>query len=765
MKKNNFWRVKSFPMAEDEIIAENLGISAAFSALLRSRGYGNEAAMQVFLHPEDDQMPDPFSFRQMHKLIQRLLQARENQEKITIYGDYDADGVSATVVMLRGLEALGFSALDSYIPSRFDEGYGLNSEVIAEIAARGTQVLLTVDCGISSIAEAELLKDQGIDMLLTDHHQPSEVLPDAYAIVNPHVKEETYPFRKLAGVGVAFEVIRALSLTLHRPDILAALLPYVAIGTIGDVVPLREVNRALVYRGMIQINLGKSPGLTALAQIAGIGKITCASQIAFHLVPRLNASGRMGRADTALSALLSDREEAPVWAAKLERLNLDRKRIEQAVQTEAHAQYEALSEPEKHAFAFLFYQADWHSGVLGIVAARMTDELHVPVFICCQDGSNIKGSGRAPRGYDLYHMLEAISTLLLRFGGHAQAAGITFAADRMSEIGQALREAAGRYHGLDTDENILLADIELKPEIDLVEQQSLWRSLEPCGCDNEEPLVLLRGAQVTQAKTISQGLHVNVMLQYGPRRYNCFAWRAGERIAEFSGILDVLVRLQISNFHGSESFRLEVIDWRPSRLDALCVLQELRQLPDKMDFRYSQPDSREILAESGLIDSCLPHATVTAEFPYLPATQKISFERSTALCLLDPLYELQPQQPVRRLFSDFQLQQWQQLLNWLLPDRNHLSECYRWLREGGAILSEDDLMNRHPGNLNAFYARICAKNALTIFLEAKLVVKIDSEYTFLKQNGIKTDLESVASFQRIQEIRQQLMQHYLGQNQ
>ncbi|HZW49534.1 MAG TPA: DHHA1 domain-containing protein, partial [Bacillota bacterium] len=512
----------------------------------------------------------------------------------------------------------------------------------------------------------------------------------------------------------------------------------------------------------MQINLGKSPGLTALAQIASIGKITCASQIAFHLVPRLNASGRMGRADTALSALLSDREEAPVWAAKLERLNLDRKRIEQAVQTEAHAQYEGLSELEKQAFAFMFYQADWHSGVLGIVAARMTDELHVPVFICCQDTENIKGSGRAPRGYDLYHMLEGFSSLLLRFGGHAQAAGITFTPDRIMEVSQALREAAGSYHSLAADENVISVDIELSPEIDLVQQQTLWQSLEPCGCDNEEPLVLIRGAQVTQAKTISQGLHVNVMLQYGFRRYNCFAWRAGERIDEFNGILDVLVRLQISNFHGSESFRMEVIDWRPSRLDALPIIRELRQLPIQMDICYSQPDSRGILAESGLIDVNLPNCTVTSEFPFLPVTQKISFGQSETVCLLDPLYDLQLPRQVKRLFSAFQLQQWQQLLNWLLPDRKHLSECYRWLREGGALLTEDDLMNRHPGNLSAFYARICAQNALTIFLQAELVVKIDDEYTFPKQNGNKTDLETVEAFQQIQEIRRQLIQLYLG---
>ncbi len=761
MKKNNFWRVKSFPVAEDALIAEKLGISAAYSALLRSRGYRDAAAMQTFLHPEDEQMPDPFTFRQMHQLVERLLQAKELQEPITIYGDYDADGVSATAVMLRGLQALGFTKLDSYIPSRFDEGYGLNADVITEIAARGSRVLLTVDCGISAVSEAELLQRLGIDLLLTDHHQPGDVLPAAYAIINPHLKEETYPFRQLAGVGVAFEVIRALSLTLHRPDLLAALLPYVAIGTIGDVVALKGVNRTLVYRGINQINLGKSPGLSALAQIAGIGRITCASQIAFHLVPRLNASGRMGRADTALSALLSERAESDNWAAKLERLNQDRKRIELTVQTEAHAQYAALSEAEKHADAFLFYQADWHSGVLGIVAARMTDELHVPVFICCQDGNNIKGSGRAPRGYDLYQMLDRISNLLLRFGGHAQAAGITFAAEHILEVKTAFCAAASRGHRLDYDENTLAADIELNPEIDLVEQQTLWRSLEPCGCENEEPLVLLRGAEVTQAKTISQGLHINVTLQYGTRRYNCFAWRVGERIAEFSGILDVMVRLQISNFHGSESFRLELIDWRPSRLEAGPLLQTLRQLPPDSNFFYTEPNSREILAESGLISAFLPHTAVTATFPYLPLTQQIAASETRTICLLDPLYELQLPQPNQRLFDDFQLQQWRQLLHWLLPDRKHLSECYRWLREGGSIFDDDDLINRHPGNLSGFYARICAKNALHIFLQAYLATVSNKDYDFPKQNGNKTDLDQLPAFQKVQGLRQQLLQLYI----
>ncbi|MCE5197168.1 MAG: single-stranded-DNA-specific exonuclease RecJ [Negativicutes bacterium] len=762
MKKNNFWRVKSFPMAEDELIAKKLGISAAYAALLRSRGYRDAAAMQIFLHPEDEQMPDPFAFRQMRQLVERLLQAREKQEQITIYGDYDADGVSATAVMLRGLQALGFTRLDSYIPSRFDEGYGLNAEVIPELAARGSRVLLTVDCGISAVAEAELLRRFGIDLLLTDHHKPGDILPAAYAIINPHLKEETYPFQQLAGVGVAFEVMRALSLTLHRPDILAALLPYVAIGTIGDVVALRGVNRALVYRGINQINLGKSPGLSALAQIAGIGRITCASQIAFQLVPRLNASGRMGRADSALSALLCGREEAAAWAAKLERLNQDRKQVELAVQTEAYAQYEALSTAEKQADAFLFYQADWHSGVLGIAAARMTDELHRPVFICCQDGSNLKGSGRAPRGYDLYQMLERISSLLLRFGGHAQAAGITFAAERLPEVRSAFREAAGCYHQLDHDEHILAADIELNPEVDLVEQQSLWRSLEPCGCENEEPLVLLRGTEVLQTKMISQGLHVNVMLQYGARRYNCFAWRVGERIAEFTGVLDVLARLQISNFHGSESFRLELIDWRPSRLDALPLLQTLRQLPPEVNFWYAEPNSREILAESGLVTVLPPNPAVTASFPYLPLPQQIAAPAATAIYLLDPLYEPQLPQSSHRLFDDFQLQQWRQLLYWLLPDRNHLSECYRWLRGGGSIFDDDDLINRHPGNLKGFYARICAQNALYIFLQADLAAISDKNYNFPKQNGNKTDLEKLPAFQKIQEVRLRLLQLYFG---
>jgi len=753
--RNKDWRLKAYPNAEDHALSARVDLTPATIALLRSRNVVGEKQIYDFLNPNLHDLPDPYLFSDMSKVVKRLLEAKQENEQITIYGDYDADGVTATAVMYKGLQRLGFKHLNTYIPNRFDEGYGLNSDALDELIHQGTQLLITVDCGISAIEEAEMLKAAKVDLIITDHHQPGEVYPNAFAIINPHCQNSEYPFAFLAGVGVAFEVIRALSQQLLKDWNLVELLPLVAIGTVGDVVPMKNVNRILTRAGMEAINQGRSPGIRALAEASGLAKITSTTQIAYQIVPKLNASGRMAHADSALYAMLAEKEEAQSRALELERYNQDRKRTELVIQEAAMQQWQAFSELEKHAAAFLFYDPNWHHGVLGIVASRLSEMLQAPVFVCADDNDIIRGSGRAPQGFNLHRILTEMSDAWIRFGGHAQAAGISFAKERLTEIRQRLLVAAQIIQSTLLIEDVTVADIELDYEIDLVQQQQEWSQLEPFGPGNEEPLVLLRGVQVLNIKSLTQGLHLQIQFQFGPRRYQAFAWRNGESIHEFQGVMDLLVKLQINAFRGREEFRLEIIDWRASRLIGNDLLQKIRATPQGHQFMFYSPESRTLLVESGLLLENLPSTKVSDQFPFLPEMCCSTGTSTVEPILLDP--------PLRQgvnqihLYDPYQVTEWKQSLYWLFPDRIHLTSWYRWLKANGQNHPPFQDYLGNPGNLSTFLAEIAVKNTVYLFEKAGLVEETATGLIWLDTIGVKVDLTLIPEYKQLQEKREELL--------
>ena len=749
------WRLKAYPTQEDHDLSAQIGLTPATVALLRSRNIKGEKQISDFLNPSLQDLPNPYLFSDMSKVVDRLLKAKQLHELITIYGDYDADGVTATAVMYKGLERLGFKHLNTYIPNRFDEGYGLNSEALDELIRQGTQLLITVDCGISAIEEAEKLKDARVDLIITDHHQPGEVYPNAFALINPHCLNSQYPFTSLAGVGVAFEVIRALSQQLLPDWNLVELLPLVAIGTVGDVVPMKSVNRILTRAGMEAINQGRSPGIRALAEASGFAKITSTTQIAYQIVPKLNASGRMAHADSALYAMLAEKEEAQSRALELERYNQDRKRTEQVIQEAAMQQWQAFSVTEKQAAAFLFYDPNWHHGVLGIVASRLSEMLQAPVFVCADDNDIIRGSGRSPKGFNLHRILTEMSDAWLKFGGHAQAAGISFTKDRLTEVRERLLAAAQKLQATLSFEDVTVADIELDHEIDLVQQQQEWSRLEPFGPENEEPLVLLRGVQVLSIKSLTQGLHLQLQFQFGPRRYQAFAWRNGDSIHDFQGVMDLLVKLQVNAFRGREEFRLEVIDWRTSRLVGNDLLQKIRATPLGCRFLFHTPESRTLLAESGLLQESLPLNSVSEHFPFLPKMCCSQGIDDTGSILLDP--PLRNSEDHIRLYDTYQVTEWKQSLYWILPDRVHLTSWYRWLKSSESAHLTVEEYRENPGNLSAFLAEIAIRNTVYLFQKAGLVEETLNGLIWLDTNGSKVDLSLIPEFQQLQEKREELL--------
>ncbi len=748
------WYVKTYPNVADREAALKMALSPYTVAVLRSRGVADSNEIRQFLEPSIQYLPDPFLFRDMQKAIDRLLLSLQRQEHIVVYGDYDADGVTSTAVMVKGLRSLGFQQVTSYIPDRFDEGYGLNGDALKELLQQGMQVLITVDCGISAKEEGNLLKSAEVDWILTDHHQPGDETPDALAVLNPHCENEGYPFRFLAGVGVSFELIRALALCLEKIEILSDLLPFAAVGTVGDVVPLIGMNRILVKYGIEEINKGRSAGVRALLDASGIGKITSATQIAFQVVPKLNAGGRMAHADTALGVLLADKERAPLWASELDRLNNERKKTEQRIQEEALQQWLNMSEEDKKASAYVFYAPHWHHGVLGIVASRLSDSLKVPVFVCADDNNLIRGSGRAPQGYHLYQMLTQENDLWLKYGGHAQAAGISFEKSRLMEVRQRLQQSAKAVLEQNENETFTSIDVELDYTVDLVRQQQEFSCMEPFGSENEEPLVLLRHAQILQAKGLSQNQHIQLTFQFGPRRYTGFAWRSGEHLGDFHDFMDLAVRLQISQFRGKEEFRVEIVDWRSSRLDDYELMKEIRAHAIDSGFVYHLPESRMLLAESGYVPlQQLPQVQRNQTFPFLPLPV-IGTAEKNELYWMDPPF--QTNTPGKVLFQKDKEAEWKQILYWLLPDRIHLLSWYRWIKEKGQDLSLSQSQS-NPGNLTEFLTEIALENVYYIFEKAGLGKKHQAMFVLLEPNGTKVDLEKVPEFLHIQEIRERLL--------
>ncbi len=547
--------------------------------VLYNRGLRDEAAIASFLKGEDAVQENPFRLTDMPAAVARIVQAIEKREIICVYGDFDADGVTATVLMTTSLRRAG-AQVGAYIPNRVDEGYGLNVEALRSIAGKGAALLVTVDCGIRSVAEVAEAVGLGMDVILTDHHSIGPQLPPALAVINPRRDARAGNFQRLAGVGVAYRlaqgVLRAVS---HQPwsrlsvDEVAeaeqALLDLVAIGTVADLMPLREENRSLVRRGLSELRQGKRVGLYALMEMASVSlNGVDSAAIRFRIAPRINAAGRLASAKLAYDLLRCDEyAEAYDMAVGLENLNQQR----QALTTEAHAvAANQLADVDPSIAPILIVVSDgFQPGIVGLVAGKLTEQFYRPAVVIEKGEEACRGSIRSIDEFDIIAALDRIGCLLLRHGGHSRAAGFTVRTERLPELQEALQGLAAQELGsLDELRPTLYIDAELTiDQIDWALQGQLAR-LEPVGQQNEPGLLLCRNCRVRNARQVGSGQHLKLVIDgcdYSPV-LDGIGFGLGEWAAELQvgSLIDLVFYLEVNEWQGRRSLQLNVQDLRIS---------------------------------------------------------------------------------------------------------------------------------------------------------------------------------------------------------
>ena len=558
-------------------IAEACGVGPLASVLLCARGLSDPFEAESFLYDTD--LCDPYELPDMEPAVERVQRALDEGEPITVFGDYDCDGVTATALLYTCLKARG-AKVDTYIPDRAGEGYGLNTAAIDTLHERGTKLIVTVDNGISAAEEVAYAKTLGIDTVVTDHHTCGDVLPDAVAVVNPHRADAICDFCDWAGVGVAFKLACALA-GGDGYAVLDEVGDLVALGTVADVVPLRGENRILVRAATALLSdqlIGGTarPGVAALFRQSGSADVPDATILAFRLVPRLNAAGRMGSAERALRLLLTDdKAEAERLAAELCDANTERQRIEQEITAEAVAKIEA--DPALRADRVLIVAGEgWHRGVVGIVAARLAEKYGRPAVVLSLEGDVAKGSGRSIPGFSLYDALAACRDVFTLFGGHSQAAGMTLPVENIPEFRRRINEFA---RDLGPTEPELTLDCKLKPAALSFETVTVLSILEPYGAENPPPLFGLYGMRLCGLQSVGGGKHLRLSAErdgftvgmiYFSVSADEFPYREGD-------MLDFAVRLYETEFRGEKQVSVQVRDVRPAGADDEAVLAAYRR--------------------------------------------------------------------------------------------------------------------------------------------------------------------------------------------
>ena len=559
------WRIARSDKSLSRSVAQRFGIDGFAAHLLTSRGCRSDAMISDMLGLDDDtaEFLDPFDIIDMDKAVERIRRAVDDFEAIAVYGDYDVDGVTATALLYSYLESVGANVM-YYIPKRDGEGYGLNVRAIDELHGRNISLIITVDNGISAVSEVAHAKSLGMDVVITDHHQEGDQLPEAVAVVNPHRRGSKCSFTEYAGAGVAFKLICAL-----EGDSMAVLEnggDLVALGTVADVVSLTGENRRLVRLGLKQINHTGRVGLSTLMETASLsGKEVTSTNIAFVIAPRLNAAGRLGHASPVVELLTTDdEEEAFSLAEELNAMNRERQEIEQMIDRDVS---EMLSKDPSVLYDRVIVIAGekWHGGVIGIFASRICERYGKPCFIISYEGENAKGSGRSIEGFSLYDAISACSEHLTGFGGHTLAAGINLKTSDIQSFRRAINDYAMRkYPSMPSPE--LYIDCQLPPSALTIELCGAARILEPFGADNPVPLIAVMGLRITDIFGAGGGKHQRLTLERGGTIITAMKFSTADENFPFriGDIVDIAVTLDVSNYRGRESLTLIVRDMRLS---------------------------------------------------------------------------------------------------------------------------------------------------------------------------------------------------------
>jgi single-stranded-DNA-specific exonuclease len=569
--KNQAWKQwKVHHDTKERFPCEELGISPLTAQVLRNRGIDSAEQARRFLFPTLFDLPDPSSMKDMAKAVERVAKAIRNREPIMLYGDYDVDGTTATALLLLFLKKIG-GRVDFYIPDRLQEGYGLNLEAVQRIQAQGASLLITVDCGITNLEEVRYAQEKGLDVIITDHHEVPSVLPPALAVVNPKQKDCPYPFKGLAGVGVAFNLVIALRSFLRKQNLweeaeipnLKEYLDLVGLGTISDVVPLLGANRVLAKYGLAQINQSTRPGILALREISGIKELPVdTAGIHFRFAPRMNAAGRIGDARETVRLLVSeDKTEAQKIAVHLNELNSKRQQIEEKILTEAREMIEASSMGKKKK-SLVLASPNWHPGVIGIVASRLTEEYHRPAVLIALKEKRGKGSARSIDCFPLYQALKACESWLERLGGHEQAAGLAICEDCLTGFSEAFEEIVKTM--LKEEDLLPWVAIDAFTRLDQMSDAFLndLESLAPFGPDNPEPVLGIEGLTVLNSRLVGKG-HMRLLVKEGRITREAI----GFRMAAWHPLSQERMKMafvpQRNIFQGKRNLQLKIVDLQP----------------------------------------------------------------------------------------------------------------------------------------------------------------------------------------------------------
>ena len=553
--------------AQASALAADLRIDPVVARLLCVRGIVDTDAAARFLNPSLEHLHDPFRLTDLPRAVDRVLGAIERRERVAVHGDYDVDGVTSTVIVRRALELLGGDVVH-FIPERIRDGYGLQPEGVDRLHAQDVRVIVSVDCGIRSNAAARRARDHGVDLIITDHHEPDVTLPDAFSIINPKRHECAYPDKDLAGVGVALKLVQALCARTGRDRWLPAFIKIAAIGTLADVVPLTGENRVIAKLGLERLSHGPhTVGLRALLETSGLtGKTIDSFHVAFMLAPRLNAAGRMSTPDLATRLLLAANEDMAAEARELaERLDAEntRRRQEEA-ETLAQARRSVETDPDVGAHAMLIVSGDgWHRGVIGIVASKLVETFYRPAVVLATDGDMAYGSGRSIPGFDLLATLERCSDLFTRFGGHRQAAGLTMEASRVNEFRARITQYADAVLGPDELTPRLRIDGALALPAITAGVIDGVATLAPFGTGNPRPVFHADGVEIVDGPHTLKDRHLRMTVRQGRRVFRAIAWRAAERagfLRQHRAALNLAFSLTENTYQGETFVELSVAD-------------------------------------------------------------------------------------------------------------------------------------------------------------------------------------------------------------
>lgn len=556
------WEVRPLDKERAAAFAQTYGVPFFLAMLMNIRGLDDAAHLREFLG-EGEPLSDPFLLKDMDKAAARITRAVDNMEKIAVYGDYDADGVTSTAMLYSYLETRGADVI-FYIPQREGEGYGMNIGAVEYLKEQGVSLIVTVDNGISSVQEVARAKELGIDVVVTDHHRPQEILPDAVAVVDAYRPDDTSPYKHFSGVGIAFKLLMALEDGAGDvEDLLEAYSDLAAIGTIGDIVPLTGENRTLIRAGLERLSQSDRPGVQALLENAGIaGKALTSTNVAFTLVPRINATGRMGAPERAVRLLISGyEEEAEVLSEEICADNEERRRVEAEIAEAAFADIEAKGYMKDRVV--VVDGENWHHGVIGIVASRVTERCGKPCMIISRGETEAKGSGRSIEGFSLFEAICACGDLLIKFGGHPMAAGITLKPENIEAFRKRINQYAAEHFPQMPTQTVTL-DCKLNPAALSVSMAQSLTQLEPFGNGNPQPVFGLFNMELSNVTPVGGGGHLRLTLEKNGAVITAmrFNTKPEELPYHIGDKIDLAVQLEAREFRGQPSLTVIVRDMK-----------------------------------------------------------------------------------------------------------------------------------------------------------------------------------------------------------